>query len=55
MTLGARRHDDPDHDGRGNVALRFSRAVYDLEIVPPGNEPYRLLEGYVFLDREVTR
>ena len=35
--------------------LKFSRAVYDLEIVPPAAQPYRLLEGNVFLDREVTR
>lgn len=37
------------------AALKFSRAVYDLEITPPAAEPYRLLEGFVFLDREVTR
>jgi hypothetical protein len=35
--------------------LTFSRAVYDLEIVPSAAEPYRLLEGSVFLNREVTR
>jgi hypothetical protein len=37
------------------AALKFDRAVYDLEIVPTGAEPYRLLEGIVFLSREVTR
>jgi hypothetical protein len=29
--------------------------VYDLEIIPLVGEPYRLLEGYAFLSREVTR
>jgi hypothetical protein len=37
------------------AALKFARAVYDLEVVPPAAEPYRLLEGNVFLSREVTR
>jgi len=37
------------------AALKFSKAVYDLEITPPTGQPYRLLEGDVFLDREVTR
>ena len=37
------------------AVLKFSRAVYDLEITPPAAEPYRLLEGFVFLDREVRR
>jgi len=35
--------------------LKFAKAVYDLEIVPDGNQPYRLLQGNVFLSREVTR
>lgn len=37
------------------AGLKFSDAVYDLEITPMSGEPYRLLEGRVFLDREVTR
>lgn len=37
------------------AALSFDRGVYDLEIAPVGGEPYRLLEGSVFLSREVTR
>jgi hypothetical protein len=37
------------------AALEFARAVYDLEIVPSAGEPYRLLEGFVFLYLEVTR
>jgi hypothetical protein len=39
----------------GTAALDFTKAVYDLEIIPATGEPYRLLEGYVFLSREVTR
>jgi hypothetical protein len=35
--------------------LAFSRGVYDLEIVPPGGEPYKIIKGNVFLKREVTR
>jgi hypothetical protein len=37
------------------AALTFSRGVYDLEIVPPTGEPYKLIRGNVFLKREVTR
>ena len=37
------------------AALNFARAVYDLELLPPANEPFRLLEGGVILSREVTR
>jgi hypothetical protein len=35
--------------------LTFSRGVYDLEIVPPSGEPYKIVKGNVFLKREVTR
>ena len=35
--------------------LTFSRGVYDLEIVPPSGEPYKIIKGNVFLKREVTR
>jgi hypothetical protein len=35
--------------------LSFSRGVYDLEIVPPTGEPYKIIKGNVFLKREVTR
>ena len=35
--------------------LTFSRGVYDLEIVPPTGEPYKIIKGNVFLKREVTR
>jgi hypothetical protein len=35
--------------------LTFSRGVYDLEIVPPTGEPYKVIKGNVFLKREVTR
>jgi hypothetical protein len=35
--------------------LTFSRAVYDLEIVPSAGEPYKVIKGNVFLKREVTR
>jgi hypothetical protein len=35
--------------------LTFSRGMYDLEIVPPIGEPYKLIKGSVFLAREVTR
>lgn len=35
--------------------LSFSRGVYDLEIVPPVGEPYKIIKGNVFLKREVTR
>lgn len=37
------------------AALTFSRGVYDLEIVPPTGEPYKIIKGNVFLKREVTR
>ena len=37
------------------AALSFSRGVYDLEIVPPTGEPYKIIKGNVFLNREVTR
>jgi hypothetical protein len=37
------------------AALSFSRGVYDLEIVPPVGEPYKIVTGNVFLKREVTR
>jgi hypothetical protein len=37
------------------AALHFDRAVYDLEIVPPTGEPYKIIRGNVFLKREVTR
>jgi hypothetical protein len=37
------------------AALTFSRGVYDLEIVPPAGEPYKIIKGNVFLKREVTR
>jgi hypothetical protein len=37
------------------AALTFSRGVYDLEIVPPSGEPYKIIKGSVFLAREVTR
>jgi hypothetical protein len=36
------------------AALAFSRGVYDLEIVPPAREPYKIIKGNVFLKREVT-
>jgi hypothetical protein len=35
--------------------LTFSRGVYDLEIVPPTGEPYKIIKGNVFLKREATR
>jgi hypothetical protein len=35
--------------------LKFDRGVYDLEIVPPSGEPYKIIKGNVFLKREVTR
>jgi hypothetical protein len=35
--------------------LKFDRGVYDLEIVPPAGEPYKIIRGNVFLNREVTR
>jgi hypothetical protein len=35
--------------------LSFSRGVYDLEIVPPTGEPYKIVKGNVFLKREATR
>jgi hypothetical protein len=37
------------------AALSFSRGVYDLEIVPPVGEPYKIVKGNVFLKREATR
>jgi hypothetical protein len=37
------------------AALTFSRGVYDLEIIPPAGEPYKIIKGNVFLKREVTR
>jgi hypothetical protein len=37
------------------AALTFSRGVYDLEIVPPSGEPYKIIKGNVYLKREVTR
>jgi hypothetical protein len=37
------------------AALTFSQAVYDLEIVPPTDQPYKIIKGNVFLKREVTR
>jgi hypothetical protein len=37
------------------AALSFSRGVYDLEIVPPSGEPYKIIKGNVFLAREATR
>jgi hypothetical protein len=36
------------------AALSFDKAVYDLEIVPPTGEPYKVIKGNVFLKREVT-
>jgi hypothetical protein len=33
----------------------ISRGVYDLEIVPPAGEPYKIIKGNVYLKREVTR
>lgn len=35
--------------------LKFDSAVYDLELVAPGGEVTRLIEGSVSLSREVTR
>ena len=35
--------------------LDFIQGVYDLELVDPSNEPYRVLEGFVTLSKEVTR
>ncbi len=37
--------------------LSFDRAEYDLEVLPAGAEAdaIRLLEGFLFLSREVTR
>jgi hypothetical protein len=37
------------------AALSFSRGVYDLEIVPPAGEPYKIIKGNVFFAPEVTR
>ena len=37
------------------AALTFSRGVYDLEIVAPAGEPYKIIKGNVFVKREVTR
>ena len=37
------------------AALTFDRGVYDLEIVPPAGQPYKIIKGNVFLKREVTR
>lgn len=37
------------------AALNFSKAVYDLEIVPGTGQPYKIIKGKVFLKREVTR
>ena len=36
------------------AVLKFGRAVYDLEIVPSGAEPYRLLEGCLSLSTLAT-
>jgi len=35
--------------------LIFSKGLYDLEVVPPAGEPYKISKGNVFLKREVTR
>jgi hypothetical protein len=35
--------------------LTFSTAVYDLEMVAPNGDVYRILEGSITLSREVTR
>jgi hypothetical protein len=35
--------------------LDFTQAVYDLELVNPSDEATRIVEGKVFLEREVTR
>jgi hypothetical protein len=38
------------------AAYNFTQAAYDLEVVYPGGEPvYRLIEGCVSVDPEVTR
>jgi len=37
------------------AALKFTQAVYDLEIVPPVGEPYKVIRGNVYLKREATR
>jgi hypothetical protein len=37
------------------AGLNFSRGVYDLDIVPPAGEPYKIINDTVFLKREVTR
>lgn len=36
-------------------ALSFKRARYDLELLPPTGGVIRLLQGQVFLSKEVTR
>ncbi|UYF70491.1 phage baseplate upper protein [Acinetobacter ursingii] len=33
----------------------FETAVYDLELIAPNNDVYRVIEGEVTLSREVTR
>lgn len=37
------------------AALSFDAAVYDMEAVSPSGEVTRLLEGGVYLSKEVTR
>ncbi len=36
-------------------AFDFVSAVYDLELVAPNNDVYRVIEGEVTLSKEVTR
>jgi hypothetical protein len=55
IELGAEGSIQLSISATATAALKFDRAVYDLEIVPPAGEPYRIIKGYVFLAREVTR
>ena len=55
ITLGANGAMTLRMTAAATAALKFSRGVYDLEIVPSAGEPYKIIKGNVFLKREVTR
>ena len=55
IDLGADGSVELSKPAADTAELNFSRGVYDLEIVPPTGEPYKIIKGNVFLKREVTR
>ena len=56
ITLGSNGQIEINATADDTDSLSFERAIYDLELTPPDGSSgtVRLLEGYVYLNKQVT-